>query len=74
MQLSTKGQGLHSVFLPREPGTSMAFTITMSECPRHAPDCGGSDGGARGSNPMSRSHFFPLGLMARVIRSHRRDS
>ena len=31
-----KGRGLHSVFLPRCPGTSLAFTRnTLSECPRH---------------------------------------
>ena len=32
VQLSTKGQGLHSVFLPRCPGTSLAFKLTLSEC------------------------------------------
>ena len=31
VQLSTKGWGLHSVFLPWCP--SLAFTLTLSECP-----------------------------------------
>ena len=36
VQLSTQGQGLHSVFLPWCLGTSLAFTLTLSECLRHA--------------------------------------
>ena len=32
VQLSTKGWGLHSVFLPQCPGTSLAFKLTLSEC------------------------------------------
>ena len=34
--LSTQGWGLHSVFLPWCPGTSLAFTLTLSECPCYA--------------------------------------
>ena len=36
VQLSTQGWGLHSVFLPQCLGTSLAFTLTLSECPHHA--------------------------------------
>ena len=35
VQLSTKGWGLHSVFLPRCLGTSLDCTLTLSECPCH---------------------------------------
>ena len=35
-QLGTQGQGLRSVYLSRCPGTSLAFILTLSECPRHA--------------------------------------
>ena len=35
MQLSTQGQGLYSVFLPRCLGTSLDFTLTLSEGPHH---------------------------------------
>ena len=33
VQLSTKGRGLHSVFLPWCPGTSLAFTLTDGMSP-----------------------------------------
>ena len=36
VQPSTQGRGLHSVFLPRCLGTSLAFTLVLSECPCHA--------------------------------------
>ena len=37
VQLGTmQGQGFHSVFLSRCPGTSLAFTLTLIEYPRHA--------------------------------------
>ena len=36
VQLGTQGQGVHSVFLSRCPGTSLAFTLTLIECPHHA--------------------------------------
>ena len=36
-----RGRGLHSVFLSRCPGTSLSFSLTLSECPRHARGGGG---------------------------------
>ena len=56
VQPSTQGRGLHSVFLPRCLGTSLAFTLVLSECPCHPMGwgsvcvcvCGGGGGGGGG--------------------------
>ena len=54
VQLSTQGQGLHSVLLSLCLGTSLAFTLTQSECPCHAQ--GGSLGRVQMTGGSARHH------------------
>ena len=71
VQLSTQGQGLHSVFLPQCLETSLAFTLTLSECPRHAWDLRGGRSNdwcisidiislTKESNPITRKNMPKL--------------